>query len=322
MLFNDGKKIMSVYEDPSLLERLASVQKAAVVYFKKCVASIGPPPSHFSAFDSPWKHLPKALWAHSERISAMLTELAHAVGPAIRRSPLLTEADEREIGHLIKGMRATLRFKKFVHWDTDVIHDGGQVLGVRRAGESSDENIPYVEKARGIFNQFAESLKSRLQLINPVGAETRDVVSMYSTQPIAAGHRPGTAFIMMWFSKDHVDLIDVSTTVKRCFAEFGIVAVRSDDIEHADIITSRILDQIKTAEFLFADLTGERPSVYYEIGYAHALGRPVIMFRKAGTPIHFDLAAYNCPEYKNLTELEEILIKRLEAVTGKKSQHK
>jgi nucleoside 2-deoxyribosyltransferase len=94
--------------------------------------------------------------------------------------------------------------------------------------------------------------------------------------------------------------------------------VRSDDIEHEETITGRIIDEIKTAEFLFADLSGERPSVYYEIGYAHALGKRVIMFRRAGTRIHFDLAAYNCPEYTNLSELEKLLTKRLEAVTGKK----
>jgi hypothetical protein len=62
--------------------------------------------------------------------------------------------------------------------------------------------------------------------------------------------------------------------------------------------------------------------VYYEVGFAHAIGRRVMLYRKTGTRIHFDLAAYNCPEFKNLSELEEKLIKRLEIVTGKKAKRK
>jgi nucleoside 2-deoxyribosyltransferase len=116
-------------------------------------------------------------------------------------------------------------------------------------------------------------------------------------------------------SKD--DLVDVADTVKAIFSLFSIRAVRADDIEHEGLITQRILDEIKTSEFCFADLSGDRPNVYYEVGFAHALGRRVILYRKSGTGVHFDLAGYNCPEYKNMRDLREKLTRRLQEVTNK-----
>ena len=121
----------------------------------------------------------------------------------------------------------------------------------------------------------------------------------------------------MWMEKGKPELDDVNDAVKSVFSSFGIKAIRADDIEHEEVITKRILDEIATAEFLFADLTGARPSVYYEIGFAHAIDRRVILFRKAGTGIHFDLAAYNCPEYESLRELKDKLTRRLTDVTNR-----
>jgi hypothetical protein len=210
-------------------------------------------------------------------------------------------------------MRAALRLRRYAYWSSEVLHDEGTVLGLRPAGDSEDVPLHPAE-ARVVFNRLTESLANRLELTSPT--EDRVTGPVASTRTIAAGYRPGTAFVMMWMAPERPELEDVSNTVKRCFDDFGIAAVRADDIEHEDVITQKILDEIKTAEFLFADLSGERPSVYYEVGYAHALGRRVIMFRRTGTEIHFDLAAYNCPEYQNLSDLESKLKKRLEYVTG------
>ena len=122
---------------------------------------------------------------------------------------------------------------------------------------------------------------------------------------------------MMWMDAAQPALLDVMDAVKSTFARFDIRAVRADDIEHEGLISDRVLNEIRTSEFLFADLTGTRPNVYYEIGYAHALSKRVILFRQAGTGLHFDLAGYNCPEYTGLRDLREKLTKRLMDATSR-----
>ncbi len=173
---------------------------------------------------------------------------------------------------------------------------------------------------RGVQGQTARAeaavvMAAMLRLIRtaPSPAPGQPVLAPHLT----ASHVPNTAFILMWMDKTRPELVDVHETVKGVFAEFGIRASRADEIQHQERITDLVLEQIARSEFLFADLSGERPNVYYEVGYAHALGKRPILYRRAGTPLHFDLSVHNVPDYANVTELRRMLRERLAAMTGR-----
>lgn len=129
--------------------------------------------------------------------------------------------------------------------------------------------------------------------------------------------KPKTAFILMPIDPNNPALDDVYAAIKDACAEFDITAYRADTIEHEGRITDRILLEIETCEYLIADLSLERPNVYYEVGYAHAHNKKPILYRREGTNVHFDLYVHNAPQYKSATDLKDKLRKRLTAILGR-----
>lgn len=250
------------------------------------------------------------------QISNRLAKLLLKTIEMSKSSPLVTEADQADLRVALKQMLASLKFRSYEHWDTHILNDEERVLGVEPAGQR-EENCSFKNAHVG-FREATEIVKHVLGLIFPSDTPVATALARSETPGIKKLRR-NTAFIMMWISKEHPELDDVKNCIKTVCKRFGIDAVRSDEIEHSGVITERILDEIATSEFLIADLTGERPSVYYEVGYAHAMGQRPILYRKAGTKLHFDLAVHNCPEYTNLADLSQKLESRLSILTNKQT---
>lgn len=266
-----------------------------------------------------WEKLTQESRLQSQKTQETLLNVIALFIPSLKASPVLDESDEKDVRQCVKKMRATLKLRKFTAWDIEILHDEGSVLGVSPPGQSEDKSNP-PGNSRKEFFECIELLEGIAQLLKITPANIPNGLPAKNPN-LSQSYRPNTAFIMMPIDKNAPDNEDVYGAYKECFSKFGIKAIRADEIEHEDVITKRIIEEIQTSEFLVGDLTNERPSVYYEIGYAHCLGRRVILYRKSGTSIHFDLAAYNCPEYKNITELKSILIKRLEETTNRKPEN-
>ena len=100
---------------------------------------------------------------------------------------------------------------------------------------------------------------------------------------------PNDAFVIMSFAeKGH--LRDAYNTFQRVCKEYGFVAFKVDhhlDAKHR--IVPAILRSLRRAAFILADVSEPRPNVYYELGFAQALGKEIIVTAHEGTQLPFDI---------------------------------
>jgi hypothetical protein len=67
-----------------------------------------------------------------------------------------------------------------------------------------------------------------------------------------------------------------------------------------------IFETLHYSDMVVADITGQRPNCFIELGYALGRGRRVIITAKEGTPLPFDQQAIPCFFWNPATETEEI----------------
>jgi ribose 1,5-bisphosphokinase PhnN len=115
---------------------------------------------------------------------------------------------------------------------------------------------------------------------------------------------PSYAFLMMAITPTDPFLDDAYAAVERACAAVGQRVERVDRVAFTGEITEKILSSIELAGTVIADLTHERPNVYYEIGFAHGRGKQVILTAREGTKAHFDLQSQKIIFYRNATDLE------------------
>lgn len=69
------------------------------------------------------------------------------------------------------------------------------------------------------------------------------------------------------------------------------------------------LEDLKASLFVVADLSLERPSCYYELGIAEALGKKVYIIAQTGTVIHQTVNRKDTQFYNDTTQLKIIVDK-------------
>lgn len=125
--------------------------------------------------------------------------------------------------------------------------------------------------------------------------------------------RPRQVFVVMKYGDKALDSI-YELVIKSVLKEYNMTPLRADQVEDSGTITDQILQYIERSALVLADLTGERPNCYFEVGYAHALGKEMILTIRKGEKVHFDMAARRFIEWDSDVDLRDSLRRRLEAI--------
>lgn len=102
----------------------------------------------------------------------------------------------------------------------------------------------------------------------------------------------------------------------------GYAPFRVDVAPHIDRIDAKIVSEIRKSKFLVADVTGQRPGVYFEAGFAIGLDIPVFWSVREDQlkDVHFDTRQYRHIVWKDEDQLCEELRDLVVAVLGRGPQ--
>lgn len=138
----------------------------------------------------------------------------------------------------------------------------------------------------------------------------------------AESERP-KAFIVMQFSSPYNEVY--SHVIKDVCDEFKLDAVRADEIYGPGIIIKDVIDRISRSQVIIADISPTNSNVYFEVGYALALGKPIILLaqrRGPDSPLPFDLSAFRVLFYDDSIggkpKLEAGLRSHLQEILGRR----
>lgn len=118
------------------------------------------------------------------------------------------------------------------------------------------------------------------------------------------------AFVIMPFGSDFTDVykLGIKATAKEC----DVDAKRLDDDFFDTNMVEEIYKKINDADFIIADMTGRNPNVFYEVGYADAKNKLILLLTQNVNDIPFDFKQRLHIEYSDVSSLKEKLKNKIE----------
>jgi len=104
---------------------------------------------------------------------------------------------------------------------------------------------------------------------------------------ISLGSVTNSCFVLMPFSPSYD--AEYKRVIQPAVQAAGLECIRGDEIYSKPQITADIWKSLRAARVVIAELTGRNSNVFYELGLAHAIGKPAIILTRNEDDVPFDL---------------------------------
>jgi hypothetical protein len=119
----------------------------------------------------------------------------------------------------------------------------------------------------------------------------------------------------IYLSTNYRNLNPVKEALEMISGKLNLELYQADYFNIEEQIVPQIIETIKKSDVVVADISNENPNIYYEVGIAHSMGKPVILVSQTNNFNRFSLLSYRFYNYdidskgiKNLSfRLEQIL---------------
>jgi hypothetical protein len=105
-------------------------------------------------------------------------------------------------------------------------------------------------------------------------------------------------FVIMQFTEEFDALY--KDVIRPVCESHGYKVVRGDDFYTSGLIMEDVTRSIRSAALIIADVTPDNANVFYEVGFAHAIGKPTILLSdKKRERLPFDISGFRTLFYDN-----------------------
>lgn len=172
----------------------------------------------------------------------------------------------------------------------------------RRQRNGFNDYIQHMNK--GLFDYF---------LVNYYDDTFLQQIELILEEELNSSSDSNYVFVVMCFDKKYDEVYEALKFAGKLVENRNLVIERVSEPLGDYIITEKIEQSIKRAELIICDVSEKSPNVYYELGYARAKNKTIILTAKNGTELPFDVRQHRTNFYSNPIQLQKIVSEELKA---------